>query len=131
VRLAKKGKNNNNTCSSKKISATMNIHHNNSMEVDDDNNHLDVDLMEDVDVVQVAIDLLTEALLYIESHYGMTHYINDQPTTFDGFNELLVVFFEMELSPSTKSLARLMLLEPCFTTGIIPLLRSFPADEMA
>jgi hypothetical protein len=42
--------------STDKIYATMNIHHNNSMEVDDDDNHLNVDLMEDVDVVRAGGD---------------------------------------------------------------------------
>jgi hypothetical protein len=42
----------------------MNIHRTNSMDVDDDDNHLNnnVDLMEDVNLVQVAIDSFTEAV---------------------------------------------------------------------
>jgi hypothetical protein len=76
------------------------------MDVDDDN-HLNknVELMEDVVIVQVAIDSFTEALLDTYSdHYGMAHYIIDHPIIFDLFNELLGRLFEMELSPSTKIL---------------------------
>jgi hypothetical protein len=76
------------------------------MDVDDDlhlNNN--VDLMEDVDIVQVVIDLFTEAVLDTDSdHYGMAHYINDHPIIIYWFNELLGVLFEMELPPSMKSL---------------------------
>jgi hypothetical protein len=68
------------------------------MDVEDDN-HLNknVNLMEDVKIVQVAVD--TEALLdTLSDHYGMAHYINDHPIIFNRFNELFGVLFGMELS---------------------------------
>jgi hypothetical protein len=108
----------------------MNIHRNNSMEIDYDK-HLNDEITENGDVVQVVIDAFTEAFLDPESdHYWMTHYINEYPISFDRFNEFLGVLFETELLPSASRLG-FMLFEPYVTLVIMNSLRSFPEDEMA
>jgi hypothetical protein len=64
--------------------------------VESDNNRLGQEMF-DVDVISVALDVFTIAIIDVESpYYDMAHYINDNLIIYDRFNEIITLFFEME-----------------------------------
>jgi hypothetical protein len=85
-------------------SKTMDINRNLLMDYNDDNLLEDEDAWEVVDVIPVGLDTYMSALIETESdHFEMAHFINDYPIIFELFNELLRIFFQMELTRSTNS----------------------------
>jgi hypothetical protein len=67
----------------------------------DDDNHLDNGLNIGVDVVSVALEAFTSAIInYNSAHYGTSHYINDHAIIYDHFNKMIPLLFKMELDPS-------------------------------
>jgi hypothetical protein len=72
---------------------------------DSDNNRL-VHERVDVDVIMVALDVFTTAIVDVESpYYDMVHYINDRFfVIYNRFNEIISLLFKMELDPSKQVL---------------------------
>jgi hypothetical protein len=72
----------------------------------DSNDDTDTDTNNNVnvDVVSVALEAYTEAIINPESeHFKFAHYINDHAIIYDRFKEIISLLFEMELNPATKS----------------------------
>jgi hypothetical protein len=80
----------------------------------DGNNHLDDGLNIGVDVISVALDAFTLAIIGKHlSHYNMAHYINVHAIIYDRFNKIVSLLFEVELYPSKQSRETLQYIAEC------------------
>jgi hypothetical protein len=71
----------------------------------DDNTHLCNHLNTSVDVIGVALEAFSSAIIdFYSTHYAMAPYINGHVIIYDLFKEIISLLFEMELDPLKQSL---------------------------